>query len=88
MVHPLIIAAAVSAIAKGVGAGIKAQQQKKASKRKAKEMKRETMADLMNQALQNRAELEGINLDTSKRMGGAQSRNLLNTASTVRESFR
>lgn len=85
----LPVALAIAALAaKAAGSGYKAYSEKKASKKKAKEMKRATKADLLNAMLQNQAELEGANLDSSKRMSQASTRNLMDTASTVRDSFR
>lgn len=84
----MIIASAIAAAAQG-GAGYYAgQKAKEAGKLKATEMKRQTYADLLNTALQNQAELQGQGLDSSKRMGGARTRGLMETAANVRDSFR
>lgn len=84
----MIIASIIaSATAGGMGAYSGAQA-KKAGQRRAKEMKRQTYADLLNTALQNQAEIQGQGLDSSTRVGGARTRGLMDTAANIRESFR
>ena len=84
----MIIASLIaSATAGGMGA-LSGSQAKKAGERKAKEMKRQTYADLLNSSLQNQAEIQGQGLDTSRKIGSARTRGLLDTASTMRDAFR
>jgi len=84
----MIIASIIaSATAGGMGA-YSGSQAKKAGQMRAKEMKRQTFADMLNSTLQNQAEIQGQSLDTSRKLGTARTRGLLDTASTMRDSFR
>ena len=83
-----IIASALMGVGKGVGGALEGRRAKKMGKLKAKEQKRQTYADLLNQNLQGQAEIQGQGLDSSRQLGAARTRGLMDTASTVREAFR
>ena len=74
--------------AKVASEGYGAVKGRKTAKRKSKEMQRQTYADLLNNALQSQSELQGQGLDTSRKLGTARTRGLLDTAATMRDSFR
>ncbi len=82
-----ILAATIAAAAQGGSTAFGMSKEKKAAKRKSKEMKRETRASLLSDALQRNAELEGHRLSSRAKMGKASTRNLLETANTLREAF-
>jgi hypothetical protein len=84
----ILASALISAAAQGGSAWYAGNKAKKAGKMRAKETKRATYADLLNSALQNQAELEGLRMDSSQKLGKASTRNLMDTAATMREAFR
>lgn len=87
MVDPgtaMLIATAVATAAKGASDYFTGQKQKKAGKMRAKETKRETLANLMNDALQGSAELETHGLSTGARMAKKRTKNQQDTADLVR----
>lgn len=77
----------VTSAAKLAGDAIGSKKKKKLSKKIAKESKRQTYAELLNSVLQNQAELQGQNLDSSRRLGAARTRGLMDTAATMRGAF-
>jgi len=81
----MIIASLISSAGLGALGGSYA---KKSGERRAKEKKRATFADLLNTSLQNQAEIQGQALDSSRRVGGARTRGLMDTAANVRDAFR
>lgn len=83
--YVLALLAALGQGASGAASGYMQGQQGKMS---AEEMRRKTYADLLNSALQNQAEIQGTALQSSRQIGDAKTRNLMNTASTLRELFR
>ncbi|HET9433063.1 MAG TPA: hypothetical protein VFO37_04865 [Chitinophagaceae bacterium] len=58
------------------------------SKRRAKQLKRESYADVLNSTLQRQAELAEHGLQTSKKIGTGKARGLVETASTFRDIFK
>lgn len=90
MVAPMAlaaIAAAISAAAQGGTAYFGKKQQERNTKRKTKEMKRETYASLLNDAMQRNAELEGHRLSSRAKLGKASSNNSVNSSALLREAF-
>jgi len=90
MVAPMVLAAlaaAVSAAAQGGTSYFGKKQQERNTKRKTKEMKRETYASLLNDAMQRNAELEGHRLSSRAKLGKASSNNSANSSSLLREAF-
>lgn len=90
MVDPgtaMLIATAVAAAAKGAGDYFSGQKEKKAGKMRAKETKRETLANLMNDALQGSAELHTHGLSSRAKMGKRRAQSLQDTSDLVRGAF-
>lgn len=90
MVDPgtaMLIATAVATAAKGAGDFMSNKKADKASKMRAKETKRETLAGLYDEALNRSAELQAQRLNSRKRLGKAQGNALQDTASLVRGAF-
>ena len=79
-----IIAAGVSAAAKGIGEGISGSKAKKAAKRKIKEEKRETYGNLLENALQRSSDLETHRLSSRARSGKRAVRSMGDTSDVVR----
>jgi len=79
-----LIFGALSKAAEGAGEGIKSRYAKKTSKLKAKEAKRETFADLLNQALNQGAELPTHRLARRSKQGKRYAQTFQNTADLVR----
>lgn len=82
-----IVASTLSALAGGAVSGLGSAQKKKAAKFRSREMKRETYADLLNEALQRNAELHTHEASQRMRKGKASTENMMNTASILREAF-
>jgi len=82
-----ILASAVAASAKGVGDYFSGRKEKKAAKMKAKETKRQTLANLMNDALEGSAEYESQGLSSRAKMGKRRSQSLQDTSDLVRGAF-
>jgi hypothetical protein len=82
-----IIAAAISAAASGASAGYGARKQKKASKYRSNELRRETYANLLNSAMQGSAELEGQALSGNSQLSQRRTKNLFDTSNVLREAF-
>jgi hypothetical protein len=80
----MLVATAVAAAAKGAGDFFGSQKEKKAGKRRAKEMKRETHANNLNEALQRSAELEAHRLSTRQKLGKSRASKSQETADLVR----
>ena len=83
----LAAAGLVASTAKMAGDAIGSKKKKKLSKKAAKETKRQTIADLLSSSLQNRAEIQGQNLDSSRRLGTSRTRGLMDPAATMRGIF-
>lgn len=86
-VTAMLIASAVSAGAQGIGSAISGNKAKKAGAMRAKQMKRETRAGLLNDAQQRAAELEGHRLSSRAKSGRRSSESMQNTADLVRGAF-
>jgi len=83
----MLIASAVSAAAAGAGQAISGSKAKKAAKLRSKEMKRETHAGLVNEALQRAAELETHKLSSRGKLAKRSTQSMQNTADLVRGAF-
>lgn len=83
----MLIATAVATTAKGVGDWMSSNKQKKAGKMRAKEMKRETLSGLVNDALQGSAELHGQGLTSRAKLGKRKGQSMQDTADLVRGAF-
>lgn len=83
----MIIAATIASAAQAGGSAYQGAQSKKAGKAKAKEMKRETYATMLNDALQRSAEIEGQRLQSGMKLGKRRSQSLVDSASLLREAF-
>jgi hypothetical protein len=77
----------VGGIAKAIEGALAAKRAKKAGKLKAKEMRRETQADLLSNAEQREAEMEEHGMSSSERNARRSSRLKHNTADTVRRAM-
>lgn len=80
----LLVTTAVAAAAKGAGSYFGSQQEQKAAKRRAKETKRETHANMLNDALQRSAELEAHRLASRQKLGKSRANKSQETADLVR----
>lgn len=90
MVDPgtaMLIATAVATAAKGAGDFFSGQNAKKTGKMRAKETKRETQANMLNDALQRSAELEAQGLKSRNKLGKRKSQSMQDTADLVRGAF-
>ncbi len=83
----MLIAAAISSAAQGAGTAMGASKQKKADKAASKEMRRGTYADLINEARDRQAEVEGMRYNSRYKLGKQRNQALMDTAATVREAF-
>lgn len=83
----MLIATAVAASAKGAGDYFSSSAEKKAGKRKAKEMERETKADLFSDAMNRNAELEAHKLKSSQKLVKGKSKGFQDTSDLVRGAF-
>lgn len=77
----------VQGIASAIQDALAAKRAKKAGKLKAKEMKRETQADLLSNAEQREAEMEEHGMASSERNARRSSRLKQGTADTVRRAM-
>ena len=80
----MLVATAVATAAKGAGDYFGGQSEKKAGKRRAKETKRETHANMLHDALQRSAELEAHRLASRQKMGKSRANKSQETADLVR----
>lgn len=89
MVLPAAVIAALvaNAAAQGASSYFGSQQQARNAKRRSKEMKRETYASLLNDALQRNAELEGHRLSTRSKQSKARSNASATSSAQLREAF-
>lgn len=83
----MLVATAVATAAKGASDFFSGQKQKKAGKMRAKETKRETLAGLMNDALQGSAELHTHGLKSRSHLGKRRAQSMQDTADLVRGAF-
>lgn len=90
MVDPgtaILIASAIASAASLGGQAMSGAKQKQAGKLRAKEMKRETQAGLVNDALQREAELEAHRLKGRSTLGKRKAQSMQDTADLVRGAF-
>lgn len=80
----MLVATAVATAAKGASDYFGGQNEKKAGKRRAKETKRETHANMLHDALQRSAELEAHRLASRQKLGKARASKSNETAELVR----
>lgn len=80
----MLIATAVAAAAKGTGDYLSGKGSDKAAKRKAKEMRRETEANVFDQALNRSAELEASRLQGRSKLGKRRAQSSQDTADLLR----
>jgi len=85
--EPVTTVAIVGGIAKAIEGALAAKRAKKAGKLKAKEMRRETQADLLSNAEQREAEMEEHGMASSERNARRSSRLKQGTADTVRKAM-
>jgi len=86
-VTQMLIATAISTAAKAGGDYLSGQGEARQSKRRAKEMRRETQGGFLQDQLNRGADLEAHRLNSRKRMGQRGAQNMQNTADLVREAF-
>ena len=79
--------AVVQGIASAIQGALAAKRAKKAGKLKAKDMRRETQADLLSNAQQREAEMEEHGMASSERNARRSSRLKQDTADTVRKAM-
>jgi hypothetical protein len=77
----------VGGIAKAIEGALAAKRAKKAGKLKAKEMRRETQADLLSNAEQREAEMEEHSMGSSERKARRSARSKQGTADTIRRAI-
>jgi hypothetical protein len=90
MVDPataLLIASAIGTSAEVGGNIFSGRKAKKAGKMRAKEMKRETHAGLLQDALQRSAELQTHGLNSRSKTGKNRARSFQDTADLIRGAF-
>jgi len=88
MTEPASAGGAVAVeVAKAIQAALAAKRERKNAKLKAKEMKRETQADLLSNAEQREAEMEEHSMASSERKARRSSKSMQNTADTVRKAI-
>lgn len=83
----LLVATAVGAAAKGTGDYLSGEQGKKAAKRRSKSYKRETHADLFQEALQRSVDLEKHRMASRQKIGKRKGQSMQDTADLVRGAF-
>ena len=79
----MLIASAISAGTQAIGGALSGNK----SKMRAREMKRETRAGLLQDAQQRGAELEGHRLSSRARKGKRSAQSMQDTADLVRGAF-
>ena len=89
MVAPVVamLGAAAIAAAKGAGDYFSSKKQERAGKRRAKETKRETYANLIENALNRSGELEASQLQGRNKLNKRRSQSLQDTSDLVRGAF-
>ena len=81
---PFTIATGLTGLASLISGALGAHQKSKQSKLRSKEMKRETRADLLNDSMNRRAELQEHNLSNRAKMGKRRTASMQSTADLVR----
>jgi hypothetical protein len=87
---PATLTVLASIISSGAKAGqgfMAGRREKKLSKKRSKEMKRETFADLLDSAFQRDAQNEAQRLESRSRLGKRKGQSFEETANLVREAF-
>lgn len=79
--------AVVGGVAKAIEGALAAKRAKKIAKSKAKELRRETQADLLSNAEQREAEMEEHGMASSERKARRSSRLKQDTADTIRRAM-
>ena len=79
-----VIATAIASAAKGGGEYLSGKKSEKGAKKRAKETRRETQANLLNTAMQNSAELEAGHLQSRKKLGKRKAQSYQDTSDLVR----
>ena len=79
-----LLATAVSTAAKGAGDYMSSEKSRKVGKYRAKETKRETFADLLNDALQRSAELEAQRLAGTQKLTKRRTQSLMDSSDLIR----
>lgn len=80
----MLVATAIATAAKGAGDYMSGQNAEKAAKRRAKETKRETYANLFDEALGRSGELEGHRLQSRNRLGKRGTQSMLDSSDLIR----
>jgi hypothetical protein len=83
----ILIGKAIEEGVKGVNSYYQAKNEKKQGKKRAKQSKRETLAGLLNDALQGSAELHTHGLSSRARLGKRKAQSLQDTSDLVRGAF-
>lgn len=83
----MLIANAIATAVKSGGEALSTAAQKRATKKKAKEMHRETKAGLFDDALQRSAELEAQRLKGTSQLSKRKSQSMQDTADLLRGAF-
>lgn len=83
----MLVASAISAAAQGAGQAGAASNDKRAAKRKAKELKRETLGGLLSDVSQTGAELEAQRLQGNRKLGQRRTQSLTDTSDLIRRAF-
>lgn len=83
----MLISAAIAGGAQLGGQAMSSNKQQQAAKYRSREMKRETFAGLLEDALQREAELEAHRLKSRSRLGKSKAQNMQDVASLVRGAF-
>ena len=84
----MLIATAVATAAKGAGDYMSGQSSSKSAKRRSKEMRRETEAGMLQDALQRSAELSAHGIQTRSKLGKRKVQSNQETADLIRGAFR
>jgi hypothetical protein len=84
----MLIASAVSAAAQGIGSKIAGKKQKKSARLRSKEAKRETNANLLNEANNREAEEHTNHLSSRARLRKRSSQSLQDTSDLVRGALK
>lgn len=83
----LIVASLVSSAAQGGMGALASQREKKAAKRRANLMKKQTYSDLFNDAAMRGVDIEGQRMQSGAKLGQRRSQSMIDTAALLREAF-
>jgi len=87
MVEPataILIASAIAAAAGGAGQYASSSSAKKAGKLRAKEMERETYANLLNESQNRDAEMQAHRMSSRNRLGRRRAQSMQDTSDLIR----